>query len=75
MARDKVTHVYVYAVELDDQGYDEHGSYYGIGRPVYLVEPYIGRSAWGLSYAKRADDDDEIREHVACNFPNAEIEE
>lgn len=30
-------------IDLDDQGYDEHGSYWGIGQPLYWVTTSDGR--------------------------------
>lgn len=30
-------------IELDDEGYDEHGSYWGVGQPLYWVTTTDGR--------------------------------
>ncbi len=38
-----VAELEAHQIELDDQGYDEHGSYWGAGQPLYWVTTEDGR--------------------------------
>jgi len=55
--------------QLDDGGYDENGTYFGIGDPLFWVASEDGE----VDYVMRAKNISEARAQVKADYPNAEI--
>lgn len=61
---------YLRKVRLNTQGYDSHGSYWGIGNPLYVAfvdEPSIDFPTWFL----RARDREHAKRVVSARWPKA----
>jgi hypothetical protein len=60
--------VYVYRVWIDENGYDDCGAYYSVGRPVFIAEP-----DFGLTQSFRSRNLDEAKRIARDAFPVARI--
>lgn len=55
--------------QLDTGGYDENGTYFGLGDPLFWVSSEDG----GIDYVLRAKDIGEARAQVAADYPGTRI--
>lgn len=69
MSAETVARVYVHAIRLDRQGYDEFGAYYGRGESLWMIEPERGADCVTFRAPNRAA----ARRHAGELFPHAEV--
>lgn len=66
-SKDGVNYIGISRIKLDRQGYDRHGSYYGVGAPLWAVYDDNG----DIEINVRAPSKKAVKDMIRAEIPNA----